>query len=492
MQEASRYLRIDDIRKAEHEIICHVQRSTFPEVIKILSSANGDGSSKARKRSIQRAGLSIYKLNPQLKNGLLIVGGRLVHAPVDENMKHPVILPYKHHVTDLVVQSYHENVGHMGQESVLSCLRNKFWVVKGRSAVRRTIRACKECARRNARPGEQLMANLPRDRITPGKPPFTYVGVDFFGPFEVKQGRSRVKRYGCLFTCLVVRAVHIEIAHSLDTDSMINALRRFISVRGRPEEIRSDQGTNFTSANKELQGIMSDKDEHKVNKFCLQRDIKWLFNPPAASHMGGVWERMIRLIRRILKATLKEQLVNDEVLSTVMAEVVYIINSRPLTRNSDSHLDDQPLTPNHLLHLRPFTRLSPGIFSKDDLLCRSAWRQAQYLADIFWRRWTREYLPTLLERKKWNVRKRNLRVGDVVLIADENHPRGAWPLARVVEVVIGRDGLVRSAKVKTTSTVATRSRRKRKEEVNTSTVILTRPIAKLCLLEMDEEDGKDK
>ena len=175
-----------------------------------------------------------------------------------------------------------------------------------------------------------------------------------------------------------------------------------------------------------------------------------------------------------------------------MAEAVYIINSRPLTRNSDSHLDDQPLTPNHLLHLRPSTGLSPGIFSKDDLLCRRAWKQAQYLADVFWRRWTREYLPTLLERKKWDAKKRNLRVGDVVLIADENYPRGAWPLARVVEVIAGRDGLVRSAKVKTTSTVVTRSRRRRKEEMNASTVILTRPIAKLCLLEMDEEDSEDR
>ena len=175
---------------------------------------------------------------------------------------------------------------------------------------------------------------------------------------------------------------------------------------------------------------------------------------------GGVWERMIRSIRRIRKTTLKEKLVNDEVLSTDMAEAIYIINSKPLTRNSE---DDQPLTPNHLLHLRLSSGLSPSIFSKDDLLYTRAWRQDQYLADIpvFWRRWTKVYLPTLLEQKKWNVKKRNLRVGDVILIADEDYPRGAWPLARFVEVVTGRDGLVRSATVRTTSTVATRSRRKR-------------------------------
>ena len=117
----------------------------------------------------------------------------------------------------------------------------------------------------------------------------------------------------------------------------------------------------------------------------------------------------------------------------------------------------------HLLHQRLSSGLSPSIFSKDDLLYTRAWRQDQYLADIpvFWRRWTKVYLPTLLEQKKWNAKKINLRVGDVILIADENYPRGAWPLARFVEVVTGRDGLVRSATVRTASTVATRSRRKR-------------------------------
>lgn len=95
------------------------------------------------------------------------------------------------------------------------------------------------------------MANLPEETLTPDKPPFTFVGVDYFRPLEVKRGRSRVKRFGCLFTCLTTRAIHIEIAHSLDTDSMVKALRRFISVRGCPEQIRSDRGTNFTRADKE-------------------------------------------------------------------------------------------------------------------------------------------------------------------------------------------------------------------------------------------------
>ena len=112
------------------------------------------------------------------------------------------------------------------------------------------------------------MADLPEVMIVPEKPPFTFVGVDYFGPLEVKQRRSRVKRYGCLFTCLTTRAVHIEIAHSLDTDSMINALRRFISVHGYPEQIRSDQGSNFTKADKELKEAIEEWSQHKMNNFC--------------------------------------------------------------------------------------------------------------------------------------------------------------------------------------------------------------------------------
>jgi len=132
---------------------------------------------------------------------------------------------------------------------------------------------------------------------------------------------------------------------------MTNALTRFISVRGYPELLRSDRGSSFTRAEKELKEVVQGWNEHTINKFCGQKKIEWIFNPPSASHMGNVWERIIRSVRQILKALLKEQLVSDEVLSTVIAKTVNILNSRPLTHKSDSPLDEQPLSPNHLLHL---------------------------------------------------------------------------------------------------------------------------------------------
>ena len=170
-----------------------------------------------------------------------------------------------------------------------------------------------------------------------------------------------------------------------------------------------------------------------------------------------------------------------------MAEAVSILNSRPLTRNGDSALDEQPLTPNHLLHLRPCPDLPPGIFYKDDLSCRRAWRQGQHLANLFWLRWAREYLPNLLERKKWNTLRRSLEVAYLVLLADKSFPRGKWPLGRVVEVMPSRDGLVRTVRVKTRCTVATRPKRQRKREPlsEESKIVLTRSVTKLCLLELD-------
>ena len=164
--------------------------------------------------------------------------------------------------------------------------------------------------------------------------------------------------------------------------------------------------------------------------------------------MGGAWERMISSVRQILKALLKEQIVCDELLSTVIAEATNILNSRPLTRNSDDPKDEEPLAPNHLLQLRPCSSLPPGLFDKDDQSSQRQWRQAQYLPNLFWRRWTREYLPNHQERQKWKGLKDNLKINNILLLMDENFPRGQWPLARVVEVVPSKDGSCAAQRLK--------------------------------------------
>ena len=234
------------LQKAQEEIIRWVQKLSFPGANRALANMLPGSSERQVKRATQKEGSSIFRLNPKLRNGLLSVGRRLENASIDEDLKHPFILPSHHHVTELLIQYHHSKVGHLGPGNVLSSLRERFWIVKGRSAVRRRLKKCLDCQRKNAPTGEQIMAKLPQDRVTPHEPPFTYVGVDYFGPIEVKQRRSRVKHWVWLFTCLTVCAIHVEVAHSLNTDSMINALRRFINLRGCPKEIRSDCGSNFT------------------------------------------------------------------------------------------------------------------------------------------------------------------------------------------------------------------------------------------------------
>jgi len=203
---------------------------------------------------------------------------------------------------------------------------------------------------------------------------------------------------------------------------------------------------------------------NKVHSFLQQKSIEWRFNTPTASHMRGVWERQIRSIRRLLSVLMKEQSVDDEGLSTLFCLVESIINSRPLTTVSSDHRDLKPLTPNHLLLLQQDAILPPGEFVKQDTYSRRRWRQVQYLADLFWKRWKQEYLPSLQLRQKWRNPVKNLQVGDVVILVDST-PRNQWILGRVTETFPSADGLVRTVKVAT----------------KTSSFLC--PVHKLCLLE---------
>ena len=224
-------LSVNEVQVAEREIIKHPQKLSFPEVVEPLQRVTrNQESSRLVKPGLRKLKIatSLCKFNPVLDGeGILRVGGRLENAAISYDAKHQIILPYRHHVTNLVIQKYHQEAGHLSQEYVLSSLRQLYWIIKGRSAVRRVLSGCFLCRKLGAARGEQLMADLPKERLTPEDPPFTSVGVDYFGPLYVQQGRSHVKRYGCVFTCLTTRAVHIEITSSLDTDSFINALRRF-------------------------------------------------------------------------------------------------------------------------------------------------------------------------------------------------------------------------------------------------------------------------
>ena len=481
-----KYLSSDEIQEAEEAILRFVQRQVFPLEISVLqknqkdecdhvvnkSEKMPDNKDQHKKAGKIRKDSSILNLNPVLSNGLLKVGGRLHNANLPEETKHQLILPKKHHVVDLIINHIHRKCNHQGRNHTIAELRQKYWVIQAGVAVKSILRKCIVCRKQNARVNTQLMADLPTNRVSQGDPPFTYTGMDYFGPFMVKQARSMKKRYGVIFTCMITRAVHIEIASTMDTSSCINALRRFISRRGTVREITSDNGSNLVGANQELRRALEQLKQEDLQRFSASEGIKWRFNPPAASHHGGVWERQIRTIRKILQSMLDEQHLKvaktEEQLHTLMCEVEATLNSRPLTKLSDDPTDFQVLTPNHLLLLRSPSCIPPGIFNEKDNFAKRRWRQVQYLSDLFWKRWVKEYLTALQQRQKWLQPKRNLQEGDIVLMVNDKAPRNSWAVGRVIQVLPGREGFVRQVQVQTKSTV------------------LTRPVSKLCtLLEAD-------
>lgn len=206
------------------------------------------------------------------------------------------------------------------------------------------------------------MADMPKERIIPDLPPSTKVGVDYFGPIEVRRGRATVKRYGVIFICMASRAVHLEAANSLDTDSCVNAIRRFVCRRGQVSSMRSDNGTNFVGAEQELREALAAIDHRKLQGALLQGGIDWRFNTPAASHHGGG-----RMVKKVLFSVLWAQSLDDESLHTLLCKVEAILNDRPLTKVSDDVSDLEALAPNHILLLKGKPTLAPGIFQKNDV-----------------------------------------------------------------------------------------------------------------------------
>ena len=328
----------EELKIAGECILKHVQQVTYPRELGALKK--GDYVSNTS---------PLNKLSPVLKNDHIVVGGRLKYAAINVDSMHQIILPNDHRVSYLIALHEH-NRAHCGVEWVLSKLRERYWIIKIRSLLKKIRFSCIKCKKLHAKPMQQQMADLPSERCKPHSYPFETCGIDVFGHYYVKQGRARVKRYGVIFSCFSSRAVHIEKLNDLTTSSLINALVRFAARRGPIRHIYSDQGTNMVGASNELARSLKKLNKNVIIQEARRLDIDWKFNPPLASHMSGATERMIRIIRRVFHAILStNDVLTDEILSTILCECENIVNSRPLSKCSDDPLDDQAITPNHLL-----------------------------------------------------------------------------------------------------------------------------------------------
>ena len=485
-------LSVEELVQSEKFILRSLQRHYFSPEMETLRNLEGNldkfqkrDSARRRNDTLKKTSC-IYKLDPFVdKDGLLRIGGRIRRAAVPFEVKHPLILPKKSHVSNLIVRHFHETVGHhQGRGITHNTIRQAgYWIVDGRSTVARTISKCVTCRRFRGQLQTQKLSDLPEERVAQAAP-FHYTGMDVFGPIFVKEGRKSLKRYGLIFTCLASRAVHLETLNTMETDSFISALRRFINRRGKVRQLRSDQGTNFVGARNELADALQELNRDRVKHFLLTKECDWMdfnFNVPAASHMGGSWERLIRSVRSVLSALLQEHgsQLDDEALRTLMTEAENVINSRPLTvENLSDPESPEPITPNHLLTSKTEVVLPPpGSFERLDLYSRKRWRRVQFLANQFWTRWRKEYSSLCQYRRKWNTPQRDSREGDIVLLQDDDLPRNQWPLARVSKVFPSKDGRVRKVQL-----LLTRDGRRK---------FLERPIHKTILLVSQDVANQD-
>ena len=455
---------ISERKQTEIFLIRQLQATRYAEEISSLKN-----------NSLIKTTSSISKLDPILDHeNVLRVGGRMkLGTDLTLEEKHPIIIPSKTHLSTLLVRHYHEKISHQGRGMTTARIRMAgYWIVGCSKEVSSTIHKCVVCRKLRFCTQHQKMSDLPPERLSQ-TPPFTYVGADCFGPFTVKDGRKETKRYGLIFTCLYSRAIHLEVLEDMTTDSFLNSLRNLIAIRGPIRQLRTDRGTNFIGAQREMTKMLENMD-NSVKKFYQENSCEFVTNVPHASHMGGVWERMIRTARNVLQKILKDHKsqLRTSSLRTMLYEAMAIVNSRPLGTVTDTEM---PLTPNLLLHMKSDVVLPPpGNIEDPDVYSRKQWIKVQALTNLFWKRWKKEYLITLQTRNKWKQKRADLKNGDFVLVKDITTPRADWPLGRVKEAIVSKDGCVRKAVVEIGDKCLT-SKGKRRDPLKT----LERPVTEL-------------
>ncbi|XP_065084349.1 uncharacterized protein LOC135706631 [Ochlerotatus camptorhynchus] len=395
----------------------------------------------------------LANLRPIYTDGLLRVGGRLDRSQLPFESRHPIILPDKDPVVRLLIRQMHIEQLHVGQSGLMNAMRQRYWLLNARSTIRQITRKCVRCFRINPTNTSQLMGNLPASRVVPS-PPFAVTGVDYAGPFLIKQGVRRpalVKSYVAVFVCMTTKAVHLEAVSDLSTDAFLASLKRFLGRRGMIQQLHSDNATNFRGANNELNALFQQfRDQQAVNtieKFCRNREIEWHFIPPDAPEFGGLWEAAVKSAKSHLKRIVGNVKLTFEELSTVLVEIEAVLNSRPLFTISNDPADPLVITPAHYLIGRPLTAIPEPSLEDVKAARLTRWQHLQLMREHFWRAWSRDYLNTLQPRKK-NLRTTpNIRENMVVLLHDRNQPPLNWKLGRIIAVYPGDDGLVRTVDV---------------------------------------------
>ena len=439
-------LSTEELHEAEYYWISIIQNDHFQNEIQTL-----------KQERLLKKSSPLLPLHPFLdSNKLLRVGGRQQNSKLSYSNQHPLILHGKHPVTRLIIHSEHQCFLHAGPTLLTASLCRRYHITGCRKTIRSITRGCITCRRTSARPQPQMLGQLPIERITPGAV-FDQTGVDYAGPVYIKYGYVRkptvIKAYVCVFVSFSVKAVHLELVSDLTSEAFIATLRRFISRRGKPSLIWSDNGTNFVGASRELQELADflerQKVQQEISQFCSNQYIKWKFIPEHAPHFGGLWEAAVKSMKTHLRRVVSTHKLTFEEFTTVLTQIESCLNSRPLVPLQCDEDGIEALTPGHFLIGKPPEAFPDPAFSYRTLSLLRRWHLCQALVRHFWQRWSTEYISSLRRYTKWHHPTRNVQVGDIVILQEDNMVPTKWPLARVIQTHAGKDGLVRVVIIKT-------------------------------------------
>ena len=426
---------------AEKVLIKMYQKSHYGDVLNYLT-----GASKFKPNLVDQLDLILDE------NSIIRTKGRLSNCKY-LNQSQLILLPSESQITRLIVVQAHETCLHAGVNSVLSYVREKWWIPRGRQIIRKIIRKCVPCLKvvgKSFKPPHY--PPLPADRVNDVQP-FQIVGVDYTGALSVRDGNSVTKAYIALFTCAVSRSIHLELVYSLSSEDFIRAMTKFSCRRSYPSVCISDNGTNFVGTATILKKIAKD---NLVTNYMLDNGIEWRFITPRAASHGGFYERLIGMTKRTIQKVIGKALLSKSDLETLIVQVEARLNDRPLTYASSDIRDLSPITPSSLImghRIREFPceidfdQFNDPEFGTANFVNKLFLRRSKILQE-FWRRWYSEYLTSLRERGNISSSVDLVRVGQVVLIS-ENLPRSKWKLGLIEDLIPSSDGITRSVKVRT-------------------------------------------
>ena len=451
--QISKYSSIDKLLRVTARIL----NSKFMKSFKgVLIDPSADHISLAEREWIRTVQLDLGKdwrkkyarLGPELNDdGLISVGSRISHWLKDDwNQDSYILLTPSHTFTKLYIQHLHDK-DHAGIESTLARLQSRFWVPRARKVIKFIKSQCIKCRILDKKCLDQCMGPLPEERLKPS-PPFFRTSLDLFGPFQVKDTvKRRVTRkvYGVIFNCMVSRAVHLELVEGYDTQSFLISFKRFISIRGFPKFMHSDNGSQLVAANKELREMIKKWDLSEILNFGVNQGLTWSFNNSAnAPFQNGCSESLIRLVKRGILISVGNNILSYSELLSAFYEIANLLNERPIGMKPGNDISlGSYLCPNDLILGRNNVRVPHEVFDESNKVLRR-YQFINQIVDLFWKKWQRDFFPTLIVRQKWHVIQRNVRVGDIVIVQDKNAFKGVWKLAQVSKVYHGSDKLVRN------------------------------------------------